>query len=75
MPVGNQQPTTLLLDDAAWEREPVRLAEERGHTVIADGITQERYTCTRCDRAVLRVGCNIYGSAVETDCAPANQTT
>lgn len=66
MPVGDQQPIELLMDDAAWAREPVRLAEERGHTVEKDG--PQRWTCTVCSRAVLRYGLNIYGSAATEDC-------
>lgn len=68
MPVGDRQPIELLEDDVAWQREPVRLAAERGHNVAWDPGTQERWTCTHCGNAVLRVGCNIYGSAVQEDC-------
>jgi hypothetical protein len=70
MPVGNKQPIELLMDDEAWEREPIRLAEEQGHKVEYDGVTQERYTCTVCGKAVLRVGCNIYGRAATEPCRP-----
>jgi hypothetical protein len=69
VPVGDRQPIELLEDEAAWNREPIRIAnEEFGHNVEYDGVTHERYTCTRCGNAVLRVGCNIYGSAVRETC-------
>lgn len=69
MPVGDRQPVELLTDDVAWRREPSRIAnDEFGHSVEWDPGTQERWTCTACGRAVLRVGCNIYGSAVEVRC-------
>lgn len=69
MPVGDRQPIALLEDRGAWAREPVRLADEEfGHHVEYDGGTNERWTCTSCGRAVLRVGCNIYGSAVTVGC-------
>jgi len=55
--------------DEAWANEPVRIAnDEFGHKVKWDPGRQERWTCTECSRAVLRVGCNIYGSAVEDRC-------
>lgn len=66
MPVGDRQPVELLLDDDAWADEPARLAAALGHDLVRDGA--ERWTCRRCDRAVLRCGTNIYGSAVETSC-------
>ncbi|QKW15414.1 hypothetical protein [Verrucosispora sp. NA02020] len=59
-----------LADDATWAREPIRLAEARGHTVRDDTTGTERYTCTACGRAVLRCGANIYGSAITEDCKP-----
>ncbi len=69
MPVGMIQPTDLLLDDAAWADEPRRLAEDVfGHTVEDDAVRGERLTCTSCGRAVIREGCNIYGSAVMVGC-------
>lgn len=68
MPVGDKQPVELLMDDEAWRREPVRLAEEMGHVVEWDPGTQQRWTCVLCTRAVIRVGCNIYGSAVRERC-------
>jgi hypothetical protein len=69
MPVGDRQPVELLLDDEAWAREPVRLVEELGHTPVSDpGGYADRWTCEACGRAVLRAGCNIYGSAVEQRC-------
>jgi hypothetical protein len=67
--VGDQQPLELLNDDKAWADEPRRLAEDVcGHKVEDDTVTQERLTCTSCGRAVIRVGCNIYGSAVMVGC-------
>lgn len=54
--------------EEAWRLEPARRAEARGHSVAYDGVRQERFTCTRCDRAALRAGANIYGSAVDVDC-------
>jgi hypothetical protein len=68
MPVGDRQPVELLMDNAAWAREPARLAEELGHAVGWDPCRQERWTCRTCGRAVIRVGCNIYGSAVRERC-------
>lgn len=68
MPVGDQQPLDLLMDDEAWACEPVRLAEEMGHSMYADHGTQRRWTCRTCGNAVLVVGCNIYGSAVSERC-------
>lgn len=69
MPAGDRQPVELLLDKEAWKREPIRVAnEELGHDVRPDHGTQERYTCGRCGNAVLRVGANIYGSAVREMC-------
>lgn len=65
MPAGDRQPLDLLNDDEAWRKEPKRVADEEfGHDVAWDPGAQERWTCRRCDRAVLRVGTNIYGSAV-----------
>lgn len=66
MPAGDKQPLSLLQDDAAWEREPARLATELGHYVIRDG--NQRWTCTRCGYAVLRRGVNIYGRAATLRC-------
>jgi hypothetical protein len=54
--------------EEAWRLEPARRAEARGHTVAYDGVRQERFTCTRCDRAALRAGATIYGSAIDVDC-------
>lgn len=69
MPVGDRQPVELLMDDEAWKREPARIAnDEFGHDVHWDPGAQERWTCTRCGNCVLRVGCNIYGSAVRETC-------
>lgn len=69
MPVGDQQPIALLNDDKAWDDEPRRLAEDVfGHQVENDTVTQERLTCRQCGRAVVRVGGNIYGSAVSVGC-------
>jgi len=69
MPVGDRQPVELLTDDTAWADEPRRLAEDVfGHRVMFDPETNERWTCACCGRAVLRVGCNIYGSAVTVGC-------
>lgn len=69
MPVGDRQPVELLQDDAAWADEPRRLAEDVfGHKVVDDAVRGERLTCTSCGRAVLREGCNIYGSAVQVGC-------
>lgn len=68
MPVGDRQPVELLMDDEAWKREPVRLAEEMGHDVYWDPGSQVRWTCKRCGNAVLVVGVNIYGSAVTERC-------
>lgn len=69
MPVGDRQPIELLEDEAAWKREPVRIAnDELGHDVHWDPGAQERWTCSRCGNCVLRVGCNIYGSAVRETC-------
>lgn len=68
MPVGDRQPLELLEDDAAWRREPIRLAEEMGHAVEWDPGRHARWTCTKCGNAVLRVGVNIYGSAVTERC-------
>ncbi len=69
MPVGGAQPLELLNDDQAWQGEPRRLAEDVfGHRVENDSVSQERLTCRDCDRAVIRVGCNIYGSAVTVGC-------
>lgn len=69
MPVGDRQPTELLMDDKAWADEPRRLAEDEfGHHVEHDAGSNERYTCAACGRAVIRVGTNIYGSAVTVGC-------
>jgi hypothetical protein len=69
MPVGDRQPVELLNDDAAWADEPRRLAEDVfGHRTIDDTTGNERRTCGQCGRAVIRVGCNIYGSAVTVGC-------
>jgi hypothetical protein len=68
VPVGDMQPVELLEDAEAWAREPARLAEEMGHAVQWDAVRGERWTCVRCGSAVLRVGCNIYGSAVAERC-------
>lgn len=55
------------------ELEPVKRAAEKGHTVESDppfGLTRaERWTCTKCGRAVLRYLGHIYGSAVEEVCS------
>ena len=69
MPVGDRQPIELLNDDRAWADEPRRLAEDVfGHRTVDDTTSQERRTCGQCGRAVIRVGCNIYGSAVTVGC-------
>lgn len=69
MPVGDRQPLELLRDDRAWADEPRRLAEDVfGHRVEFDAVTNDRWTCGHCGRAVLRVGVNIYGSAVTVGC-------
>jgi hypothetical protein len=69
MPVGDRQPVELLQDREAWADEPRRLADEVfGHHAEWDPGTNERWTCSSCGRAVLRVGCNIYGSAVMVGC-------
>lgn len=71
MPKGDRQPTELLRAEAAWASEPALLAERLGHSVQPDhSRSAERWTCTReqCGCAVLRVGTNIYGSAVEERC-------
>lgn len=69
MPVGDRQPVELLMDDEAWAAEPARLAAELGHSVASDpGGYADRWTCAACGRAVLRAGCNIYGSAVTDRC-------
>lgn len=69
MPVGDRQPFELLQDRVAWADEPRRLAEDVfGHRVVDDHVSQERLTCTACGRAVIRVGANIYGSAVQVGC-------
>lgn len=74
MPVGDRQPIELLMDDEAWKREPARIAnDEFGHNVHWDPGTQQRWTCRHCGNAVLRVGCNIYGSAVERTCDDAQR--
>lgn len=50
----------------------VEQAEARGHVVYDDppwGLSSAmRWTCSRCEAAVLSYNGNIYGSAVETDC-------
>lgn len=63
---GHAEPEVLRLTEEQWPDLPVQLAEARGHTVVLDGA--ERWTCTRCSRAVLRAGANTYGSAIEQDC-------
>ncbi len=69
MPAGDRQPVELLADDAAWHREPKRVADEEfGHAVKWDPGTQRRWTCVHCGCAVLQVGTNIYGSAVRERC-------
>jgi hypothetical protein len=69
MPVGDCQPFELLQDDRAWADEPRRLADDVfGHRTTDDTTTQERRTCGQCGRAVIRVGCSIYGSAVTVGC-------
>lgn len=68
MPAGDRQPIDLLMDDDAWAREPARVAEELGHDVYADHGAQERWTCKSCAACVIRVGCNIYGSATQRAC-------
>jgi hypothetical protein len=72
MPVGDVQPVELLADGAAWKDEPARLARQFGHQPAWDPGTQQRWTCNRCGRAVLRVGTNIYGSAVRERCDSTN---
>lgn len=73
MPAGDRQPIELLMDDDAWAAEPARVAnEEFGHSVEWDPGAQERWTCKVCDRAVIRVGTNIYGSAVRDRCTPTS---
>lgn len=58
-------------------RDPVALANERGHTVEPDPphdlSRAQRWTCTRCGDAVLKYAANIYGSAVERDCTPETE--
>lgn len=69
MPAGEIQPVALLLDDEAWAREPIRVAnDEYGHDVVEDTCSQTRYTCRRCQRFVMVVGTNIYGPAVRERC-------
>lgn len=69
MPVGDRQPIELLQDDTRWADEPRRLAEDVfGHRTTDDTTGQKRRTCGQCGRAVIRVGCNIYGSAVTVGC-------
>src|SRR5687767_6621258 len=60
----------LRLAETTWDTLPARLAADRGHTVAEDGVTHRRWTCVYCQRAVLRVDANIYGSAIEADCTP-----
>ncbi len=60
----------LQLAETTWDTLPARLAADRGHNVVHDGTNHDRWTCTTCGRAVLRVGANIYGSAIEIDCTP-----
>lgn len=68
MPAGDQQPYELLMDDQAWAREPIKVAHALGHQVYPDHGAQERYTCSLCRFAVIRVGCNIYGTAATLPC-------
>ncbi len=69
MPVGDRQPVELLTNGAAWADEPRRLGGDVfGHRLAFDPGTNERWTCEQCGRCVLRVGCNIYGSAVTVGC-------
>lgn len=69
MPVGDRQPLELLQDDAAWADEPRRLADDVfGHRARFDAGTNERWECEQCGRCVIRVGTNIYGSAVRVGC-------
>jgi len=70
MPAGDRQPQELLLNYAAWLREPVRVAEELGHSVERDSFAngRERWTCKVCRQAVIREGTNIYGGAATGPC-------
>jgi hypothetical protein len=65
---GLDPDTVLRLTEEEWQTWPVRLAEARGHTPAFDAVRGERWTCTTCSRAVLRVGGNVYGRAIEEDC-------
>lgn len=67
---ADSEPDALQLAETTWQDLPVRLATDRGHTVTYDGTNHNRWTCTTCGRAVLQVGANIYGSAIEVDCTP-----
>lgn len=54
----------------------VARAEARGHKLEFDppfASAALRWTCTVCGRAVIQYGSNIYGSAVESDCAPREE--
>lgn len=68
MPAGDKQPYELLMNDQAWAREPIKVAHALGHQVYPDHGAQERYTCHQCGFAVIRVGCNIYGTAATLPC-------
>lgn len=68
-------PSGAALSEAlsSWSRtEPVKRAEFHGHTVEWDpphGLSSSaRWTCIACGSAVLLVGHNIYGSAVDGPC-------
>lgn len=63
-----REATALALCERTWPDLPIRLAENRGHTVVFDGIRRERWTCTNCGRAVVREGAVIYGSATTEHC-------
>lgn len=58
----------LQIAETTWKDLPVKLATDRGHTVREDGVTHRRWTCVYCQRAVLRVDANVYGSAITEDC-------
>lgn len=52
---------------------PAERATRRGHVVQWDppfGVSSvERWTCSACGHAVLRYRGNVYGSALDADCA------
>lgn len=65
---GHPDDEVIRLADEQWPTWPVKLATERGHAVEWDPGRHARWTCTTCSRAVLRVGSNVYGSAITDDC-------